>query len=83
MAAEPRPRLQPEDVVSAEWAEWYRMTPAERWEKTAEIWETYLALGGSLEPEYDPQSPFNDVLLDEFGPEMGRPKLKMTRRGGL
>src|SRR5262245_3006498 len=38
--------------------EWLRLTPAERLLATTALWEAYLALGGSLDPEPDPQSPF-------------------------
>ena len=34
--------LQPEDIVGDEWAEWYRMTPLERWHASGELWEFYL-----------------------------------------
>ena len=39
-------------------AEWLRLTPAERFSETTKLWKLYIALGGSLEPEPDPQSPF-------------------------
>ena len=51
---------QMEDLVGAEWTDWYRLTPAERFLESMKLWETYLALGGSLEPEPDTQSPFFD-----------------------
>ena len=44
--------------VGDEWMEWYRMTPAERWRASGQLWEVYVALGGSLDPEPDTQSPF-------------------------
>ncbi len=47
-----------EDIVGEEWAEWYRLTPQERFAETMKLWDAYLALGGSLEPEPDTQSPF-------------------------
>jgi len=46
------------EAVGDEWMDWYRMTPAERWQASGQLWETYLALGGSLDPEPDTQSPF-------------------------
>lgn len=46
------------ESVGDEWMEWYRMTPAERWRASLQLWEVYLALGGSLDPEPDTQSPF-------------------------
>jgi len=42
-----------EELVGEEWAEWYRLTPAQRWTETSRLWQTYLALGGSLDPEPD------------------------------
>lgn len=38
--------------------EWRKLSMAERWQCQAPLWETYLTLGGSLEPEPDRQSPF-------------------------
>jgi hypothetical protein len=45
-------------LTEPEWAEWFLLSPDERWEKSRELWAEYLALGGSLEPEVDFQSPF-------------------------
>jgi hypothetical protein len=53
--------VQPEQLVGDEWAEWYRLTPAQRWQESEKLWQTYLALGGSLDPEPDTQSPFFDA----------------------
>ncbi len=50
-----------EELVGEEWAEWYRLTPAQRLPETSRLWQTYLALGGSLDPEPDTQSPFFDA----------------------
>lgn len=33
----------------------------ERWNAAQEMWREYLAMGGSLEPEVDSQSPFFDL----------------------
>lgn len=38
--------------------EWLKMTPAQRLKEAAKLWELYLRLGGKLDPEPDPQSPF-------------------------
>jgi len=38
--------------------EWLSLTPSQRIEETTKLWQIYLALGGSLDPEPDPQSPF-------------------------
>lgn len=55
------PRISAEEIVGPEWAEWYAMTPAERMHESAKLWPLYLALGGSLDPEPDTQSPFFDA----------------------
>ena len=52
--------IQPDELVGGEWAEWYRLTPVQRWLESEKLWQTYLALGGSLDPEPDTQSPFFD-----------------------
>jgi hypothetical protein len=75
-------RILAEEMVGAEWAEWYALSPAERFRESEKLWETYLALGGSLEPEPDTQSPF-------FDPEEWRenaaygPGVRVLRRGGV
>ena len=38
--------------------EWVNLTPAQRIKETTKLWLLYLALGGSLDPEPDFQSPF-------------------------
>jgi hypothetical protein len=55
--------IQPEQLVESEWAEWYRLTPAQRWLESEKLWQTYLALGGSLDPKPDTQSPFFDARV--------------------
>ena len=49
-----------EQLVGEELAEWYSLTPMQRWRESAKLWEVYLSLGGSLDPEPDTQSPFFD-----------------------
>ena len=44
--------------VEDEWLEWYRMTPADRWEETTRLWTVYLEMGGSMDGLPDSQSPF-------------------------
>ena len=75
--------IDPDEYVGPEWAEWYRLTPDERWEESLKLWDTYLALGGSLDPEPDPQSPFFDeeewrTLLAD-----GRSGVRDLRRSGV
>ncbi len=72
-----------EDIRDPETAEWYRMTPQQRWRESQKLWVTFLALGGSLDPEPDTQSPFFDA--DEWR-EMsshGRPGMRVIRRSGV
>jgi hypothetical protein len=38
--------------------EWLHMTPAQRMLGTTKLWQVYFALGGNLDPEPNPQSPF-------------------------
>jgi hypothetical protein len=49
-----------ESICDEEWEEWYRTTPQDRWLESERLWATLLALGGSLDPEPDSQSPFFD-----------------------
>jgi len=62
--------IQPEQLVGGGWAEWYRLTPGQRWLESEKLWQTYLALGGSLDPEPDTQSPF--FHPDDFPPESAK-----------
>ena len=41
-----------------EWKEWLDLTPLERFRRSEEIFAQYLAMGGSLDPDPDPTSPF-------------------------
>jgi hypothetical protein len=73
--------IQPEELVGDEWAEWYRLTPAQRWLESEKLWQTYLALGGSLDPEPDTQSPFFDARAARPRPAHGRTSVRVLRRG--
>ena len=42
-----------EDLVGDEWAEWYRLTPAERWLESKKLWQIWLTWGRPLDPEPD------------------------------
>jgi hypothetical protein len=79
--------IRAEDLVGEEWAEWYRLSPAERFRESMRLWDTYLALGGSLDPEPDTQSPFFDpdewsasATHSDISPK-GRPGVRVLRRG--
>ena len=52
--------LRAEDVAGPEWADWYALSPQQRFQESEKLWRTYLALGGSLDPEPDTHSPFFD-----------------------
>lgn len=70
-------------LAGDEWAEWYALSPAERFEESARLWQTYLALGGSLDPEPDSQSPFHDPQEWRAIAVDGRPGVRLVRRGGV
>ena len=69
-----------EDVCEPEWVEWYQMTPQQRWAESEKLRETYIALGGSLDPEPDTQSPFFDEHAPSEIPVDGRPSMRVIRR---
>jgi hypothetical protein len=73
----------PELLFDPEWVEWYRLTPQQRWAESERLWATYLALGGSLDPEPDTQSPFFDPDSSSPVPVDGRPGLRVIRRSGV
>jgi hypothetical protein len=75
--------IEPEELVGEEWAEWYRLTPQERWTESEKLWTAYLALGGSLDPEPDTDSPFFDPQAPGAVPAHGRAGLRVLRRGGV
>jgi len=75
--------VQPEQLVEAEWAEWYLLTPAQRWLESEKLWEAFLILGGSLDPEPDTQSPFFDSRASRPRPAHGRSGVRRVRRGGV
>ena len=72
-----------EELVGEEWAEWYRLTPLERWHESEKLWLTYLSLGGSLDPEPDTQSPFFDSAESRAGVADGRSGVRVVRRSGV
>jgi len=72
-----------EQVCGPEWAEWYRMTPQQRLEENSKLWTAYSALGGSLDPEPDTQSPFFDAESPGEVPAYGRSGLRVIRRSGV
>ena len=63
------------------WKEWYRLSPLERWHESMKMWQFFLTVKGSLDPEPDPQSPFDDFLPRGAAPAYGRTGLRILRRG--
>ena len=72
--------IQPEQLVGDEWAEWYQLKLVQRWLESERLWQTCLALGGSLDPEPDTQSPFFDPNAPSARPVDGRPGVRVIRR---
>ena len=71
-----------DELDGGEWAEWYALTPVERWAESEKLWVSYLALGGSLDPNPDLQSPFYD--LEEWLANWdGKPILKVSWKSGV
>jgi hypothetical protein len=68
-------------MAGDEGAEWYRLTPQERMRESAKLWDTFLALGGSLDPEPDTQSPFFDPEEWRANATHGRPGVRILRGG--
>jgi len=66
-----------------EWEEWYQMTPQQRWEESGKLWQFYLSVGGSLDPEPDPQSPFYIFGEGCSIPLDGWAGVRVIRRGGV
>ena len=72
-----------DDICEPEWAQWYQMTPQQRWQESQKLWHTYLALGGSLDPEPDTESPFFDADAPGQVPAHGRAGVRAIRRSGV
>jgi len=66
-----------------EWKEWLALTPIERFRESEKIFAQYLAMGGSLDPDPDPTSPFYDEETSSTGAAYGRPGLRVLRRGAV
>jgi uncharacterized protein (DUF433 family) len=81
-AAEMSRTLEARDDTES-WPEWYSMSPLERWNESAKLWQFYLEAGGSLDPEPDSQSPFDAVMPHGTAPAYGRTGLRVLRRSGV
>ncbi len=76
-------RLRDARASEDEWLEWYRMTPMERWQETSKLWQYYLQIGGTLDPEPDSQSPFDPDRPPSTPPAYGGAGVRVIRRGGV
>ena len=47
------------------------------------LWDFYLTLGGSLDPEPDSQSPFDTEYARRSAPVDGRSGVRVIRRSGV
>jgi hypothetical protein len=63
--------------------EWWSLTPAQRLCEGEKLWLTYLALGGSLDPEPDTQSPFYFPEASSSGTAHGRAGVYRLRRSRI
>jgi hypothetical protein len=69
------------DDLPDEWKEWISLAPLERLRRSEQIFAQYLAMGGSLDPDPDPTSPFYDPETSSTGAAYGRSGLRVLRRG--
>lgn len=70
---------EPDDFVD-EPDEWAALTPQERWAESEKLWALYLAMGGSLDPPPDSQSPFDFEEMQRAVPPLRRAGLHRLRR---
>jgi hypothetical protein len=72
-----------DEVCEPEWAQWYLLSPEQRWRESQQMWQSYLDLGGTLDPEPDTQSPFfdEDQWREVFAD--GRTSVRVIRRSGV
>ena len=66
-----------------EWKEWLELTPIERFRQSEKLFAQYLAMGGSLDPDPDPTSPFDDPEASGTGIAYGRPGVRVLWRSPI
>ena len=71
------------EEMPEEWQEWLALTPLERFRQSEKLFAQYLAMGGSLDPDPDPTSPFYHAEASGAGPAYGGPGLRVLRRGAV
>jgi len=59
------------------------LTPLERFQESEKIFAQYLALGGTLDPDPDPTSPFYDPETSGSGIAYGGAGVRVLRRGAV
>ena len=64
-----------------EWKEWVNLSPAERFRQSEILFAQYVAMGGSLDPDPDPESPFYNAYDWSTDLADGRPGVRILRRG--
>jgi hypothetical protein len=63
-----------------EWKEWITLVPLERFRRSEALCAQYRAMGGSLDPDPDPTSPYSPARgAEEFGP--GEDEVKGREQG--
>ena len=69
------------DQLPDEWKEWLELEPLERFARSERMLVEYIAMGGSLDADPDPTSPFD--VPDDWRPDLahGRAGLRLLRRG--
>lgn len=68
-------------LYSDEEIEWIRLKPEERFKETSKLWSFYLSIGGNLDPQPDPQSPFYFPEAQGKGASNRRTGMHPLRRG--
>jgi hypothetical protein len=58
---------------------WYLLSPQKRFAESQRLWVNFLALGGTCDPEPDPQSPFYVPASEGSGAPDGRTGVHSVR----
>src|SRR6266404_5302750 len=67
----PKQLLAYEPAEDPETLDWWSLTPGQRFLESQKLWTTFVALGGSLDPEPDWQSPFYFAEISRPRPAHG------------